>query len=708
MEKFANLFLIALFLLKAASAYGDSLQNSLVEVSSVYTNQNKSINKVKLTGVGLFFNVPILEENRFRYFVATTSHLSQGDITNSLEIWGGEFDSLGKRFPKKEKLKVLGRQSDSYHDLEVIEVEKPRQILPYFQYSPRARMICAPNFQRNEKEYVSIDGIKNTNLIIPDFQGKLQESLAFHKGPSDDEWAYHSMRSVISSFFGQSIFSAARMNEILETGEFVIENPAMGGMSGLPILAELANQGTGRMMIEGHDLFCVFGFIKGYHRIAPKSYASAVALVGKLVEGYLEKPDLKDSVQWKMKSGLTYRIFDREKNVEEISPSYGPSGSLQAFDGGSGASVDGGSGASVDGGHSNALGFDRDQFSNQLEPGMREGNETVLAYVGGPFALFASPLSRDFVKWGKIESPLSPLKFRDSSESLRSLMQKRLLQSAKLFPQEQELWKTHYKALIEEIELDETFAAKENEIINKAPEEERPIMKMFAHADRVKSKFPVFAKKSKEALLAESFEPACYLSVPEEPVKPIKVRVLFSIDKKGARHYAKFFVDQYGRNVDESGIRMNNAPLFYPQDMILGDPGEKVLVDTKGLFFMDFENALGTFYISNDLGSKVISESQEYYRLLGVDSTSDPEDIADSIDLTELSNYRSAKRVEQYARFSISPIPFTSGLWTKNMEHLMMFPQSPLLNYLSQVSHLVMYTKAGFGWPITCVPETQE
>jgi len=310
------------------------LGSSLVVIGSSYQNQCESskVNcnaMIQRLGYGLIFKVSLNENH---YFVATTSHLTQG-----LDLKISSHDQKITYSPKKYLIdgnSQFLRLINNDDDLEVIEIEDPKLNL-YFEYKPiisnsdpqkntginvTSNQICI-NIESNSKDLNSDDikilkdsfipvNIDHTyihlsrvlpilNLINPfnfefDIKKKLlpliSAILINQNGfsvlnPLDSSFAYLDQSSIEDfRMESQQILADGSQQMDISNGfnrapefswnlnEMLLKHFIFRGQSGTPIFFGVSDSNAELSVSK----YCLFGLVKGFHRYFKRAYTTDV------------------------------------------------------------------------------------------------------------------------------------------------------------------------------------------------------------------------------------------------------------------------------------------------------------------------------------------------------------------------------------------------------------------------------------------------
>jgi hypothetical protein len=385
-------------------AADDTFQSSLVSVSSTYLDIVQKQNRI-ISGVGIVLKTRINEVERF--FVFTTSHLSQGNIRGSLRI--SKFLDQSKKITIVKSVFI-----DNDLDYEIIEIVNP-QLSFYFIDDDLHCSYGSRCLQFRISDQLNPDLMSVTNryaLPIP-----MKEKLFTSKSPT----AY--LTDNLMAFF--SIDSTYRLayekRESWQKEDLIIQNIFRKGLSGMPVLIQPAEVFSSE---PNYKYFQLAGLIKGFHRYFNKSYILNEETlnakwneVRNSIESKEEKSNNIQNTFWKMAKCETYREYSYKKTAVksyEILEGYVTTG------GGEGAE----SGDSMQ--HcSQSEKLNSQQFT--AGNGMIYKNNATLLFDEGDASYYANSRSMHF-----LENNLKPFKSINESEARSNLIvrvEKRLNQS---------------------------------------------------------------------------------------------------------------------------------------------------------------------------------------------------------------------------------------------------------------------------------------
>ncbi len=407
----------------------------LVKVSSTYVDQVTHEN-VTLSGYGVLIEAPSYGDlTKTRFWVLTVSHLSQGDVPNSLKIRQVETSS-----DQTSVLQPLSnRYKDIANDLELIEVSKPLWPTPNFKIflTPDSLDLCQLSPRNPFEPNVTFSMVDTSKVELP-----LTSASKFSDGKSEavmDSLGLFSLRTGFSNKFVEGILiSAPRLNSNLVTGDLIVSNFAQKGMSGLPLFVR-------RNFPEPR--ICLQGLVRAVHRIFQKTFLIGPSNLYSFVDKGLKEQDNSKRLypKWIMKSGETFRIFDVDHKIQEsVFLNEVPVGGHDTSDGGGHDTSDGGGHDTSDGGgHDTSDGGGHDTSDggrggvrgssglgrNMIpEPGFFDG-EQILAYQHKNELYYANfSIRRLFIDKAMGAPPLKRSK-RYVMDNFSNILKKRIFES---------------------------------------------------------------------------------------------------------------------------------------------------------------------------------------------------------------------------------------------------------------------------------------
>ncbi|MGZ3779385.1 MAG: hypothetical protein ACXVCY_02045 [Pseudobdellovibrionaceae bacterium] len=326
----------------------------MVQIETTYQCDPEIISpscKADLHGVGFLIYIPPSAQlkEKAHYLVMTDAHLSHGNSgPNSLRLsyqYNNTWHPLNQVMDKDQ----LKRLSDNLHDIDVIEVEKPKEIstesmfhLNYNEQSPSDSYFWVKDDTAN-KGFNEVYVAKNIFVIAPPNLKNKPEAYQQNK-------KYYSEGASLSEIYRTQQETTSGLNVASFGQEYITQSQIVGGMSGSPLLKRV----TGRLV--------VLGLSKRYHRYFNLSYFSTRHQLSELLFNfgqryYSSNPQQNqkaDSLSWSFVPFVGTFTRDKARGVSEISQISLNSGTFDISNSGGHDSADGG------GGHDTSDGGDWD------------------------------------------------------------------------------------------------------------------------------------------------------------------------------------------------------------------------------------------------------------------------------------------------------------------------------------------------------------
>lgn len=298
-----------------------------IEFARTVVVESEYENRQRVVGTGALIEVPTPTENR--YFILTAAHVSQGE---NLKVFAND-----NELQLKDR---SSRISDSRLDIELIEIERPRDLLPlakleksmsgdaFFHVALRSspgslRLVHPLTGEQLKPFYVGLSYDAKTKgpfatrsfvLVPPGSYSERAENLGHWIDSQNDPLDY-----LQESLYGDTLFTPA-------TG-LIAE-----GMSGAPLVQSRRIDGKIYQIIDGVAI--------QYHRFGSKSYFAKSQSVLGLLNSYLAgNRGAMNQYRWKHSNGSLYRVFCVRLNgrcrsaSEEMTSPRGPVGGVRG-DGG--------------------------------------------------------------------------------------------------------------------------------------------------------------------------------------------------------------------------------------------------------------------------------------------------------------------------------------------------------------------------------------
>lgn len=676
----------------------------LVKVSSIYWDQTTGA-QTPLSGYGVLLQTRD-DSGGPRYWVLTVSHLSQGNVPNSLELEMTESDGN----PSGLKLEAMERRHvNVLRDLELIEVKQPQrwvkgsqavgaedsqgfwgyQVAEAGGLSPRSIVFCqkiASEAASQSLDFVMIDSVK---FEIPFTEASRTSGIPVNSVP--DPLGLYSLATGFSNKFAEGVLlNAHRVNTSVVTGDLIVYNFSRKGMSGLPLVFTRE--------IGGQTHYCLGGLVRAVHRVLKKTYVIHPLSVSAFIVASIVA-DSQESTpypRWVMQNGVTYRVHDENHTLRE---SYFPevlsAGNQETSDSGGHDTSDGGGSAAVSRG--SAL---SESSPNLPEPGAFDEGP-VLAYQVENETYYAHVMLKYFMDEAGAGSVVKKWTKQDLLKSFKSILGKRIAKSQASRNSEGDFFKNLWRDQLLFIEKMGSLSLLYKDFKPSYSFDPASLKREASQAKKTSQVWPLCEVQVNAS--EPTFE--LNLTLPVGPEKqfrsvPLTVRVE---PFKGSNLFQSGNRSNRGKN-GESGnaslsslVQIEPLPLFGFFRLHFEDPtrgSQRLILDLTGLFYFNvdyaFENPIVTPELLPSQFARTISEIAPRNRV--VDSVDQLMEgltffMKTDSEVKRLSGFSEMKKRTDSNRFTDPRVPYYSAL----------------LNYYNKRAFVIIADEStGYEWPLTC------